>query len=52
MTHTYLPQPILDVARELCLPDEHVIVYGRGKAKIDARRGASRHGRAPAARAG
>jgi formate--tetrahydrofolate ligase len=35
MTHTYTPQPILDVARELSLPDEHVVVYGRGKAKIE-----------------
>jgi formate--tetrahydrofolate ligase len=29
------PQPILDVARELGLPEEHVQVFGRGKAKID-----------------
>jgi formate--tetrahydrofolate ligase len=31
----YAPQPILDVARELGLADEHVEPYGRGKAKID-----------------
>ena len=35
MTHTLAPQPILDVARELSLPDEHVIVCGRGKAKVE-----------------
>ncbi len=35
MTHTYAPQPILDVARELSIPDEHLIVCGRGKAKIE-----------------
>ncbi|HSN99483.1 MAG TPA: formate--tetrahydrofolate ligase, partial [Candidatus Nanopelagicales bacterium] len=29
------PQPILDVARELGIDEEHVEVYGRGKAKID-----------------
>lgn len=29
------PQPILDVARELGLPEELVETYGRGKAKID-----------------
>jgi formate--tetrahydrofolate ligase len=28
-------QPILDVAREIGLPAEHVETYGRGKAKID-----------------
>jgi formate--tetrahydrofolate ligase len=32
---TLAPQPILDVARELGLPEDHVEVYGRGKAKID-----------------
>ncbi len=35
MTHSILPQPILDVARELSLPEEDVVVYGRGKAKIE-----------------
>ncbi|MFO0759124.1 MAG: formate--tetrahydrofolate ligase [Byssovorax sp.] len=29
------PQPILDVARELGLPEDLVLPYGRGKAKID-----------------
>jgi formate--tetrahydrofolate ligase len=35
MTHTHLPQPILDVARELALPDDSIVVCGRGKAKIE-----------------
>src|SRR5690242_15996046 len=35
MSITYQPQPILDVARELGLPEELVETYGRGKAKID-----------------
>src|SRR5262245_10022251 len=35
MAITYQPQPILDVARELGLPEELVETYGRGKAKID-----------------
>ena len=35
MTHRHETQPILDVARELGVLDEHVLVYGRGKAKID-----------------
>src|SRR4029079_11789455 len=35
MSSTYQPQPILDVARELGLPEELVETYGRGKAKID-----------------
>jgi formate--tetrahydrofolate ligase len=33
--HAFAPQPILDVARELSIADEHVVVWGRGKAKID-----------------
>jgi formate--tetrahydrofolate ligase len=32
---SFAPQPILDVARELGVADEHVETYGRGKAKID-----------------
>lgn len=32
---SFAPQPILDVARELGIAEEHVEVYGRGKAKID-----------------
>jgi formate--tetrahydrofolate ligase len=35
MSHRHEPQPILDVARELGVPESHVQVYGRGKAKID-----------------
>ncbi|APR80306.1 Formate--tetrahydrofolate ligase [Minicystis rosea] len=35
MSLRHEPQPILDVARELGVPEEHVQVYGRGKAKID-----------------
>src|SRR5215468_6145338 len=35
MSITYQPQPILDVARELGLPEELVETYGQGKAKID-----------------
>ena len=35
MSHSFEPQPILDVARELGLPDDLVMPYGRGKAKID-----------------
>src|SRR5262249_35332973 len=31
----FRPQPITDVARELGVPADHVIVCGRGKAKID-----------------
>jgi formate--tetrahydrofolate ligase len=33
--HAVGPQPILDVARELGLAEEHVETYGRGKAKVD-----------------
>jgi formate--tetrahydrofolate ligase len=32
---TFEPQSILDVARELGLAEQHVEIYGRGKAKID-----------------
>ena len=35
MAERMKPQPILDVARELGVPAEHVIPYGRDKAKID-----------------
>src|ERR1043166_2251786 len=35
MSKSYEPQPILDVARELGIPEEFVETYGRGKAKID-----------------
>ncbi|MFT3768857.1 MAG: formate--tetrahydrofolate ligase [Minicystis sp.] len=35
MSLRHEPQPILDVARELGVPEELVQVYGRGKAKID-----------------
>ena len=35
MSHTYAPQPILDVARELAIPEDHVVVCGRAKAKIE-----------------
>ena len=35
MSRSFEPQPILDVARELGVPEELVQVYGRGKAKID-----------------
>jgi formate--tetrahydrofolate ligase len=35
MSRSWEPQPILDVARELGVPEEFVQVYGRGKAKID-----------------
>src|SRR4051812_41965526 len=35
MVASHAPQPILDVARELGVHDDHVQVYGRGKAKID-----------------
>src|SRR5262249_3959071 len=42
------PRPILDVARDLGLSDDHVEVYGRGKAKID--RAAGNRGPAGAAR--
>jgi formate--tetrahydrofolate ligase len=35
MSKSFEPQPILDVARELGLPDDLVETYGRGKAKID-----------------
>ncbi len=35
MPPTHEPQPILDVARELGIPEELVETYGRGKAKID-----------------
>src|SRR5262245_14391717 len=48
MAITYQPQPILDVARELGLPEELVETYGRGKAKIDLAaldRPAQGHGR-------
>ncbi|MCC6553816.1 MAG: formate--tetrahydrofolate ligase [Polyangiaceae bacterium] len=32
---TFTPQPILEVAHELGLAEEHVETYGRGKAKVD-----------------
>src|SRR6478735_5789585 len=35
MAIAHAPQPILDVARELGVHEDHVQVYGRGKAKID-----------------
>jgi hypothetical protein len=35
MSHTFTPQPILDVARELALAPDQVVVCGRGKAKIE-----------------
>ena len=35
MPERHEPQPILDVARELGLPEAHVLPYGRGKAKIE-----------------
>ena len=35
MSRSHEPQSILDVARELGVPDDLVQVYGRGKAKID-----------------
>jgi formate--tetrahydrofolate ligase len=35
MSKSFQPQPILDVARELGVPEELVETYGRGKAKID-----------------
>jgi formate--tetrahydrofolate ligase len=35
MSLTLSPQPILDVARELGVPEELVEPYGRGKAKLD-----------------
>jgi formate--tetrahydrofolate ligase len=35
MSNSFEPQPILDVARELGIPDDLVMPYGRGKAKID-----------------
>jgi formate--tetrahydrofolate ligase len=35
MSESHEPQPILDVARELGLPGEHVLPYGRGKAKVE-----------------
>ena len=35
MSRSHEPQPILDVARELGVPEDLVQVYGRGKAKID-----------------
>src|SRR4029077_12866020 len=35
MSRSWEPQPILDVARELGVPEEFVQVYGRGKAKIE-----------------
>jgi len=35
MSQSFEPQPILDVARELGVPDDLVMPYGRGKAKID-----------------
>ena len=35
MTKPFEAQPILDVARELGLEPEHVVPYGRGKAKIE-----------------
>jgi formate--tetrahydrofolate ligase len=35
MSPPFTPQPILDVARELALADEDIVVCGRGKAKIE-----------------
>jgi formate--tetrahydrofolate ligase len=35
MPDSHTPQPILDVARELGLPEALVIPYGRGKAKVE-----------------
>jgi formate--tetrahydrofolate ligase len=40
----FCPQPILDVARELGVAEEHIETYGRGKAKVDL----AALGRAPA----
>ena len=34
-TRNFAPQPILDVARELSIPEDKVVVFGRGKAKIE-----------------